>query len=77
MEEWVKLTVETDLVLTEMLEERLKAEGIPVLVKKEAAGSIYGLTSGPLAEAKILVPSDRLHEAKNIIKERSTEEEQP
>ena len=73
MSNWVKLTVETDPVLTDLLEERLKAAGIPVVVKKEAAGTIYGLTSGPLAEAKILVPQDKLQEAEAILKDGNSE----
>ncbi len=35
---------------------RLESLGIPVLVQRESAAAAFGLTYGPLAEARVLVP---------------------
>jgi len=67
LKNWVQLDVETDPIILSLIEGRLKAEGIPVLISGEALGGIYGLTTGPLAERRILVPSRRLEEAKEIL----------
>lgn len=64
---WVQLDVETDPIILSLIEGRLKAEGIPVMSSGEALGGIYGLTTGPLAERRILVPSNRLEEAKKVL----------
>lgn len=69
MTEWAQLDVETDPIVLSLIEGRLKAEGIPVIYSGEALGGIYGLTTGPLAEKKILVPSSRLEEAKKIMQD--------
>jgi hypothetical protein len=36
---------------------RLQSEGIPALIQGEALGTIYGLTTGSLAAATVLVPA--------------------
>lgn len=49
-----------------MVAERLRSLGIPAIVHNEPLGAIYGLTIGPLGEAKVLVPEsffDRAAEA--------------
>lgn len=67
LENWVQLDVATDPILISLLEGRLKAEGIPVMLSGEALGEIYGFSTGPLAERIILVPSRCLEEAQKIL----------
>lgn len=41
----------------EIVAGRLHSEGIPAIVRGEALGTIYGLTTGTLAAATVLVPA--------------------
>lgn len=67
---WQELTVVTDAVTASILAGRLEEEGIPVFLRKdEAAGSIYGLTTGPLANIRVLVPPAKIQQARDLLKE--------
>lgn len=69
-EKWRQLTVKTDSVTASIVAGRLEEEGIPVYLKKdEAAGSIYGLTVGPLANIRVLVPPSKLEQARRLLEE--------
>lgn len=37
---------------------RLHSLGIPAIVQREAASSVFGLSVGPLGEARVLVPEE-------------------
>lgn len=50
-----------------VLKSHLEAEGIPVLLKWESAGRVYGLTVDGIGQVSILVPRDLADEAKLII----------
>ncbi len=68
--DWKLLTVETNPIKASLLEGRLKTEGIPVMLRnEEAAGQIYGLTVGPLAEIQVLVVEDKIQQAREILQE--------
>ena len=76
LNDWKTLTKITDPVTASLIKGRLLAEGIPTIIRAgEAAGSLYGLTTGPLAEIKILVPSDRLTEALKLLQHIEDEQE--
>ena len=45
------------LLEAEIVKGRLEAEGIPAIIRSEALGQIYGLTTGGLAAADVLVPA--------------------
>ena len=47
----------------------LESFGISAFVNQESAGLTYGLTVGPLGEVDVLVPKDKLEEAKKIIQD--------
>jgi hypothetical protein len=49
------------------IKSKLESQGIPVLLKYESAGPIYGITLNGLGEVKILVPGEFAEEAKQII----------
>ncbi len=51
---------------------RLESEGIPVLLRGEALGPLYGLTTGGLAEVDLLVPEPLAERAQELL--RSLEE---
>jgi hypothetical protein len=57
-----------------ILKSHLESEGIPVLLKYESAGRVYGITVNGLGEVKILVPTEFAEEAKQIIKPQSTDQ---
>jgi Putative prokaryotic signal transducing protein len=46
---------------------RLESEGIPVLLKYESAGLVYGVTVDGLGEVKIMVPKHLAEEARGIL----------
>jgi hypothetical protein len=48
---------------------RLENEGIPVLLKYESAGIVYGITVDGLGQVKIQVPSSLAQNAKDILGE--------
>ena len=47
----------------------LESFGIEAYINQESAGQTYGLTTGPLAEAEVLVNEKDLEDAKKIIVE--------
>lgn len=46
---------------------RLESEGIPVLLRYEGAGLVYGITVDGLGEARVMVPEDLAAEAQAIV----------
>jgi hypothetical protein len=56
---------------------RLETEGIPIKLKYEAAGRIYGLTVDGLGEVKVQVPASLLEQAKRILMDIYREDEIP
>jgi hypothetical protein len=69
MKDWKLLTIETDPIIAALLEGRLNQEDIPVVTDQEAVGRIYALTTGPLSEIKIFVPSSKFEEARSLLEE--------
>jgi hypothetical protein len=51
----------------EIVAGRLKSEGIPTIIRGEALGTIYGLTTGSLAAATVLVPAPLADKALAIL----------
>lgn len=51
----------------EIVAGRLQSEGIPALIQAEALGAIYGLTTGSLAAATVLVPAPLADKALEIL----------
>lgn len=52
---------------SDLLKGLLESCGIPVLIRREAIATVQGLTLGPLAEIKVLVPQEKLDEAKAVL----------
>ena len=51
----------------QIIQGRLKSEGIPALLSYESAGLVYGLTVNGLGEVKIMVPKWLAEQAKEIL----------
>ena len=64
-------TAQGELVAN-VLKAHLESEGIPVLLKWESAGRVYGLTVNGLGQVSILVPQELADEARLIIQPRET-----
>ena len=69
-QEFVEISrVQGDLQAS-IVKSHLESEGIPVLLKYESAGRVFGLTVDGLGEVRVLVPQDLAEEAKRIIEPR-------
>jgi len=55
-------------VTANIIKSHLESEGIPVLLKWESVGRVYGLTVDGLGQISILVPQELAEEAKRIIR---------
>jgi hypothetical protein len=64
-----KIAVLNDPAEAEVLRGLLEAQGIPVMLSKEAASTVYGLTAGAFAEIEIFVPADQATDAERIFRE--------
>ena len=51
----------------QIIKGRLENEGIPVLLRYESAGLVYGLTIDGLGEVKIMVPEHMAQEARLLL----------
>ena len=59
-------------IIANVLKSHLESEGIPALLKYEAAGRLYGITVDGIGEVRILVPREYTEEAKSIIEPKDT-----
>jgi hypothetical protein len=53
----------------DIIKSKLESFAIPVLLRYEAAGRIFGITMNGLGKVKIMVPRDLLEEAKKVLAE--------
>lgn len=60
------LTVEGGLE-ADIVKSKLESFAIPVLLRYEAAGRIFGITMDGLGKVKIMVPRDLLAEAQQVL----------
>lgn len=63
---WVYLATAPDQLMAEMWRDMLREEGIPATIKPGDAISFLGVSAIP---CRIMVPEDRLSEAKAVIAE--------
>jgi hypothetical protein len=57
-----------------IIKSHLESEGIPVYLKYESAGVIYGIIADGIGEVRILVPKECAEEARQIIEPQGAEE---
>ncbi len=55
-ENWMVVAKANGVTEASIIAGRLQSLGIPVVVQREAASAAFGLTVGPFAEARVLVP---------------------
>lgn len=51
----------------EIIKSKLESFGIPVLLRYEAAGRIFGITMNGLGKVRIMVPRHLLEEARKVL----------
>lgn len=64
-----------NLMEAHVVKGRLESEGIPALIRGEALATIYGLTAGNLATAKVLVPAPLADKALALLFAEESEED--
>jgi hypothetical protein len=55
--------------LAQIYKSKLEAAGIPVLLKYESAGLVFGLTVDGLGQVRILVPAEYATEAEALLQD--------
>ncbi len=55
------------ILTAEVLKGKLESVGIPVLLRYESLGPVMGLTVNGLGEVRILVPTDFVEDARQVI----------
>jgi hypothetical protein len=65
-EDWAEVKV-TDAMEAEILKAALESADIPAVLVGEIAGRLYGITASQLGSVHVLVPPDRLEEARELI----------
>lgn len=66
-QEPVVVWVAANQMEAQIVKGRLESEGIPAIIRGEALGAIYGLTTGTLAESAVLVPAPLAEKAEAIL----------
>ncbi len=54
----------------QVIKGKLESAGIPVFLKYESLGRVYGITVDGLGEVQVVVPKERAEEARALIEER-------
>jgi hypothetical protein len=67
MKEWSQIFKAANIIDANLIKGRLESEEIPVMLKYEIAGQLYGITVDGLSEVRVLVPKELQHEAAEII----------
>lgn len=57
------------LLLGELYKSKLEAMDIPVLLKYEAAGPVFGITVDGLGEVRVMVPSELADQARTLLED--------
>jgi hypothetical protein len=66
---WVVVAYPKNETEAQIIKGLLESEGIPVRIKQEAIGRIYGLTLNGLGQIRLLVPAENKECAKHLLSE--------
>ena len=67
---WAVLDEVGGTLNAELIKGLLEAQGVPVILSQEGAGhSVYAMNVGSLGQVQLLVPEDRLEEARQILED--------
>jgi hypothetical protein len=72
--QWKSVYTTNSEPIAHLIAGKLENEGIQTIVRKESAGSAYGITVGLLGKVDVLVPSDDYERAVALIAEPDDEE---
>jgi hypothetical protein len=61
-------------LLADLYKSKLEAAGIPVLLRYESAGMVFGITVDGLGEVRVMVPAEFAAEAESLLTEPSPAE---
>ncbi len=64
---WETVYVAANRMEADIIRSHLEAEDIPVVLRGEALGGVYGLTTGPLAQVEVLVPAALVNRARQVL----------
>jgi hypothetical protein len=64
------------MFLAELYKSKLEGQGIPVLLKYESAGLVFGITVDGLGEVRVLVPAEFSEQAETLLEELPDGEEE-
>jgi hypothetical protein len=67
MKEWAKVHTAANILDANLIKGKLESEEIPVMLKYEVAGQIYGITVNGLSEVRVFVPREMQKEAAEIL----------
>jgi len=67
--EWIEVYIATNMVEAQLLKGKFEACDIPVLLKYESAGQLYGITVDGLSEIRLYIPKELEPEANSIMNE--------
>ncbi|MFH1382907.1 MAG: DUF2007 domain-containing protein [Chloroflexota bacterium] len=73
--EFIVIGVVQGELTASVIKSHLESEGIPVQLKYDAAGKIYGLTVDGISQVKILVPRHLAEVAKHVIEPQEPSED--
>ncbi|MEA2014994.1 MAG: DUF2007 domain-containing protein [Thermodesulfobacteriota bacterium] len=74
-EKWEIANVSSGMINATIVAGRLESEGIPVRLQYEAVGVIYGLTIDGLGGVRVMVPSNYLKMACEVLAESYEEDD--
>jgi hypothetical protein len=74
-ENWQVVHVTSGVIKARIIEGRLEAEGIPVLLQYEPIGQIYAITVDGLGAVQIFVPGQWLEHARRVLEKEYSEED--
>jgi hypothetical protein len=66
-ESWSVAVTASGMAEAQVMAGRLEVEGVPVRLRYDVAGSLYGITVNGLGAVKILVPEEYVEQARAIL----------
>ena len=73
-EDLKELIVVAGMVEAEIIKGKLESNDIPVMLKYEAVGNLFGITMNGLGKVKVMVNARHLDESRELIEEDGSDE---
>lgn len=65
------------LLQAEVIKGRLESAGIPTMLDYESLGRVMGITVDGLGEVRVLVPTERAEDARQLLEASASDETEP